>query len=419
MTTINFNTNGTFSGPIYNVDDVTITGSADVVDGGFSLGINDQTLNRGETIIFSFNSGAAIDVSYTLNSFGRTPGNTDGDDIDGEATLEAFGVGGVSLGTVEVVGTFAPINVSQLFGGVSISKFQVSAIDFLGIESLSFTPNQPPVAVDDSATTRQNTAVTLSVSTLLANDTDADGNPLSITAVGNATNGTVTLSDNGTPGNTGDDKVIFTPNNNFSGNGTFEYTVSDGNGGSDIGLVTVAVGKNINGGNGNDNLTGTPGNDVILGLNSNDTINGLAGDDQLEGGNGNDILNGGDGNDLLDGGNGNDQLNGGAGNDTLIGGNGNDVLIGGDGNDFLNGGNGNDTLTGGAGADTFVFAKNTGNDTITDFNLGAGDKIGLQGGLTYNDLSFSGNNILVGGSPLVTLTGFDTTTLSASNFITV
>jgi hypothetical protein len=38
MTTIDFKTNGTFSGPIYNVNGVTITGSADVVD-GISLGI--------------------------------------------------------------------------------------------------------------------------------------------------------------------------------------------------------------------------------------------------------------------------------------------------------------------------------------------------------------------------------------------
>ncbi|MBW4594282.1 MAG: VCBS repeat-containing protein [Brasilonema angustatum HA4187-MV1] len=283
----------------------------------------------------------------------------------------------------------------------------------------SIINNQSPVAVDDSATTRQNTAVTLSVTTLLANDTDPDGNLLIITAVGNATNGTVSLNDNGTPDYTSDDEVIFTPNNNFSGNATFDYTLSDGNGGTDTGTVTVAVGQNINGGNGNDNLTGTAGNDVIFGLNGNDTINALAGDDQLDGGNGNDTLLGGNGNDQLDGGNGDDTLLGGNGNDTLLGGNGDDLLVGGNGNDFLRGGNGDDILTGDAGADTFVLQKNSGVDIITDFNRSAGDKIGLTGGLTFKNLTFSGNNILSDNSILATLTGVNTMTLTASQFVSV
>ncbi len=343
-----------------------------------------ETLNRGETIIFSFNSGAAIDVSYTLSRIGFAPGDTDGDNILGEATLEAFGVGGVSLGTVEVGDETFNINVSQLFNGKSISKFQLTAIDYLAIESLSFTPNQLPVAVDDSATTRPNTAKTLPVTTLLANDTDPDGNPLSITAVGNPTNGTVTLNNNNTPGDTSDDTVIFTPNNNFTGNATFEYTLSDGKDGSDTGLVTVAVGKNINGTIFNDNLTGTPGNDVILGLSGDDIIKALAGDD------------------------------------------------------FIDGGRGFDTITGGPGADTFVLNPNyfLSKDTITDFKVVEEDKIGLAGGLTYNNLTFSGSNINVkpvvlanlgipginigiGSYTLATLTGVDTTTLTANNFTTV
>src|SRR4028119_2269097 len=83
--------------------------------------------------------------------------------------------------------------------------------------------NQPPVANSDSATTAQNTAVTLEASTLLANDTDADGDSLSLTEVSNAVNGSVTFSD----GN-----VIFTPSTNFTGNASFDYSISDGFGGT-------------------------------------------------------------------------------------------------------------------------------------------------------------------------------------------
>ncbi|QSJ20320.1 VCBS repeat-containing protein [Nostoc sp. UHCC 0702] len=251
--------------------------------------------------------------------------------------------------------------------------------------------NQPPVAVDDTAVTGQNTAFTLTVTALLANDTDADNNSLSITAVTNPSNGTVALNDNGTLTNFSDDTIVFTPNNNFSGNASFEYTVSDGNGGTDIGLVTVAVGQNIDGTNQSETLNGTPGNDQIRGFNGNDTLNGLAG------------------------------------------------------NDILDGGKGKDTLTGGTGADTFVLNPsygwgNNGKDTITDFNSSEGDKIGLAGGLKFNDLTFSGNNIIVQGSFLISvnllniiniglfgtsdytlaiLQGVDATTLTSNDFTTV
>ena len=68
---------------------------------------------------------------------------------------------------------------------------------------------------------------------------------------------------------------------------------SDGNGGT-----TITLGKNVNGGNGNDSLTGTEGDDIVNGGNGNDTLAGLGGDDVLNGGNGNDVLNGGAGNDV-------------------------------------------------------------------------------------------------------------------------
>ena len=234
--------------------------------------------------------------------------------------------------------------------------------------------NLPPVAVDDSATTAKNTAVSIQVSTLLANDTDPDSNPLSITGVSNATNGTAVLNDNGTPSNTADDFIVFTPTTGFSGNASFDYTLSDGSL-TDIGNVTVAVGTNLSGGNGDDLLNGTAGNDNLTG------------------------------------GTGNDTLNGSAGNDTLNGGNGADKLTGGTGNDIL---------TGGSASDTFIFAASHGTDTITDFKKGV-DYIGLSGGLTFGQLSFSGSNIIITSTNeiLATLTGINTTTLTSANFLTV
>ncbi|WP_019509141.1 SGNH/GDSL hydrolase family protein [Pleurocapsa sp. PCC 7319] len=109
---------------------------------------------------------------------------------------------------------------------------------------------------------------------------------------------------------------------------------------------------------------------------------------------------------VIDGGNGKDELNGGRGNDTLSGENGADTLRGGIGDDLLTGGN---------GRDTFILAAGEGTDTITDFSNP--DLLGLTDGLTYDDLSFSGNEIVLGTETLAVLTGTDTTTLTESDFV--
>jgi Ca2+-binding RTX toxin-like protein len=236
------------------------------------------------------------------------------------------------------------------------------------------------VANSDSATTAQNTAVTIAASTLLANDTDANGDSLSLTGVSNPVNGSVTFSNS---------NVIFTPSTNFTGNASFNYSISDGFGGTSSANVSVAVGGTQTGGSGNDTLTGTAGNDSLNGRNGNDSLIGNAGNDTLIGGNGTDFLVGSAGNDLLNGDNGDDTLTGGLGSDTLTGGNGQDI---------------------------FVFAPGEGIDTINDFSL-SNDKIGLTGGLTFGNLSFSGNQILMGSEVLAVVTGVNTNTLTASNFV--
>jgi VCBS repeat-containing protein len=181
-----------------------------------------------------------------------------------------------------------------------------------------------------------------------------------------------------------------------------------------IRFVPVDAVTTAPGGNGSDNIIGGTGNDTVSGGNGNDNIYGGAGNDSIPGGNGNDTLYGGNGSDTLLGGNGNDVL---YGDGFLTGGIGNDVLYGDNGNDTLYGGLGSDTLTGGNGQDVFAFTGGDGSDTITDF--GNGDKIGLYSGLSFGQLSFSGSNIFVTSTNemLATLTGVNTTTLTAANFV--
>ncbi|MEO9326258.1 ThuA domain-containing protein [Nocardioides sp. C4-1] len=113
--------------------------------------------------------------------------------------------------------------------GVLQSGDEVSFDEFL-VESV--VTNNPPVAVDDTATTREGTAVQIDV---LANDTDADADAvLEVTEVTEPASGTATIAADG--------RVTYTPAAGFVGKDTFDYTVSDGTA-SDVGTVTVTVTK--------------------------------------------------------------------------------------------------------------------------------------------------------------------------------
>src|SRR5262249_4590599 len=68
---------------------------------------------------------------------------------------------------------------------------------------------------------------------VLANDSDADGDPLQITATGLAGGGTVVLN----PDNT----YTYTPAPNFNGSDQFTYTIDDGHGGTAAGVVLLTV----------------------------------------------------------------------------------------------------------------------------------------------------------------------------------
>ena len=116
-------------------------------------------------------------------------------------------------------------------GGFAVATVSVTVID----------GNVDPTAVEDSATTDENLSVEIDV---LANDFDEDGDPVLLvdTDLISANGGTIALIDvNGTPFDTTDDNLVYTPASGFTGSDTFSYTISDGQGGSDSTTVTVAV----------------------------------------------------------------------------------------------------------------------------------------------------------------------------------
>jgi VCBS repeat-containing protein len=102
-------------------------------------------------------------------------------------------------------------------------------------ESLTITvtpANDAPVAVADAYTIDEDTPLVIAAADLLANDTDLDGDALSVTSVQGAVGGSVSLVA-GT--------ITFTPTAHSFGPAAFTYTVSDGNGGSATGTVSITV----------------------------------------------------------------------------------------------------------------------------------------------------------------------------------
>jgi hypothetical protein len=89
--------------------------------------------------------------------------------------------------------------------------------------------NDAPVAQNDSAATTAGTPAAVQV---LANDSDPDGDGLTITSTTQPANGSVSFT-----GGT----ASYTPNGGFVGTDSFAYTIGDGAGGTDTASVTVTV----------------------------------------------------------------------------------------------------------------------------------------------------------------------------------
>jgi VCBS repeat-containing protein len=95
--------------------------------------------------------------------------------------------------------------------------------------------NQAPVAVNDTGfSATQNSSMSIAASTLLANDTDADGDPLTVTEASNGVNGTASF-------NAQSNTVSFTPNAGYTGPASFSYAVADGRGGTASASVSLTV----------------------------------------------------------------------------------------------------------------------------------------------------------------------------------
>ncbi|WP_156502433.1 tandem-95 repeat protein, partial [Oleiphilus sp. HI0067] len=133
-------------------------------------------------------------------------------------------------------GTFTLTPAANFNGDLDISfdVFDGEATVAANIDLTVNPVNDLPVAQDQNFQMNEDGTITLTDGDLLAGASDVDGDTLSISDV------TYTGTD-GIFTDNGDDTYTFAPNENFNGNVTVDFTVSDGQGGTDTAQANIVV----------------------------------------------------------------------------------------------------------------------------------------------------------------------------------
>ena len=154
--------------------------------------------------------GALVTISVLAN-------DTDADNDP----LTVTGLTSPTAGGTVVLNPSGTVSYTPKSGFVGTDTFTYQATDGAGVSNVATVTvqvvNRTPVAVNDTASTRTGVAMNISV---LANDSDADKDPLTVTGLTEPTSGAIVLNANGT--------ITYTPKKGFTGTDTFTYKASDG-----------------------------------------------------------------------------------------------------------------------------------------------------------------------------------------------
>lgn len=181
------------------------------------------------TSAISGGSTAAIGQVGKVYSVTATSGSSYAWTVPTGATITA---GGTGPNNNQVTVTFGSAS-----GNVTVTETTASGCSGSAVsQAVTVGPNHAPAVRNNSLTTPMNTPAIFANAKLLAGATDADPDTLAVTAAGTTTAGaTVVWSITG---------VSYTPPSNFTGTDSYTFTVSDGQGGTAVGTVTVTVTAN-------------------------------------------------------------------------------------------------------------------------------------------------------------------------------
>jgi VCBS repeat-containing protein len=170
------------------------------------------------------------DTILTVSAPGVLGNDSDEEEMPLTAVLQATTTNGTLIFNSDGSFSYTPaanFNGSDSFTYVANDGHSNSAVATVMITVNGV--NDAPVAVDDNAVTAEDTAVDI---TVLSNDSDVDGDALTVGSVTTAANGIV--SHDGAV-------VTYMPAADYCGSDSFGYTVVDGNGGSDTAVVTITT----------------------------------------------------------------------------------------------------------------------------------------------------------------------------------
>jgi len=204
--TVDSNTTATVSITVNPINDKPVVGD-----------IPDQTINEGESF-----------TTFDLDDYVSDPDNTDAELIWGYSDNSELSV---TIDTNHVVTIGIPD--ADWYGSETITFTATDPGSLSDSDDATFTVtsvNDPPVANNDSASTPEDTAVTIDV---LANDSDADGDTLRVINLTQPSKGTATLNL--------DQTVTYIPDADFYGTDSFTYQANDTKADSNVATVNITV----------------------------------------------------------------------------------------------------------------------------------------------------------------------------------
>jgi len=198
-----------------------IANGAIVDPGGVAVALDGNQLPVATADTASTFGDVAVVVNVLTND-----SDADGDVLTVSQAVAGFGVVTILadqqlsyLPNADFIGTDVLVySVTDGKGGTASAELTISVV-----------ANTAPVAVNDTASTDDKTAISIAV---LANDKDDDGQRLTISTA-SAEQGSVTIS--------ADQKLLYTPKRGFNGVDTIRYSIQDGVGGSASAEVKVTV----------------------------------------------------------------------------------------------------------------------------------------------------------------------------------
>ena len=211
---------GTGSSPspseTFTLDNTAPTAKADTATVAAGSGTTDIDVTAND----SDNLAAASDLTVSLaDDAGPSDGGSFSANDDATVTFDTNGdFTGLAAG--ETADTAIDVTVGDGAGNTATATLTVTVTG----------SNDAPAAQNDTITLKEDKETTAEV---LANDSDPDGDELTVTLNNTPANGTAQATD----GN----QIKYIPDADFDGENTVTYTVSDGNGGTDTAEVTFDV----------------------------------------------------------------------------------------------------------------------------------------------------------------------------------